>query len=93
MKREAKRVHREQTSEEANRLERERASIAEELPELIARDQLRKEAREEQPLINKPMKVGRHMSMIRRSSANGLVASMHGPSNGKSFFDPTGRVG
>lgn len=50
MKRETKRVHREQTSEEANRLERERVSIAEELPELIARDQLRKEAREEQTL-------------------------------------------
>jgi hypothetical protein len=49
-KRQAKRFTRELTHAEQERLERYRQQIAEELPELQARDQKRKEAREETTL-------------------------------------------
>jgi hypothetical protein len=45
--RQAKRVHRELTSSERDRLENYRRQIAEELPDFAARDQMRKDAREE----------------------------------------------
>ena len=47
---EAKRVTRELSGEEKERLARHRRQIAEELPELEARDQMRKDAREENTL-------------------------------------------
>lgn len=45
-----KRSSRELTPEEIARLQKHRAAIAEELPDLVARNQLRKEAAEEQTL-------------------------------------------
>jgi plasmid maintenance system antidote protein VapI len=45
-----KRISRELTPEEAARIEKYRAAIAEELPDLVARNQLRKEAAEEKTL-------------------------------------------
>ena len=45
-----RRVTRELTSAEKDRLQRSRQQVAEELPEMVARDQLRKEAREEATL-------------------------------------------
>jgi type II secretory pathway component PulM len=45
-----KRVSRELTTEEMARLQKYRAAIAEELPDLVARNQLRKEAAEEKTL-------------------------------------------
>ena len=47
MVREARRIHRELTPEEQARLERYREQVAQELPDLIARDRLRKAASEE----------------------------------------------
>lgn len=47
MIREARRIHRELTADEQSRLERYREQVAQELPDLIARDQLRKNASEE----------------------------------------------
>ena len=46
MVREARRIHRELTPDEQARLERYREQVAHELPDLIARDQLRKTASE-----------------------------------------------
>jgi hypothetical protein len=46
----AKRVSRELTPQEQERLKRQRELIAQELPDLIQRDQLRKEAQEEATL-------------------------------------------
>ncbi len=48
--RQARRITRELTQTEKERLERERQQIAAELPELIDRDRLRKEARDEPTL-------------------------------------------
>jgi hypothetical protein len=48
--RQAKRVSRELTSAEKDRLAKYREQIAQELPELTARDQMRKDAREEHTL-------------------------------------------
>src|SRR3990172_8227094 len=50
MKREARRVYREQTPEEQSRLKQLREQVAQELPYLIQRDQLRKNAAEEDTL-------------------------------------------
>jgi hypothetical protein len=50
MKREARRVYREQTPEEQLRLQGLREQVAQELPDLIQRDQLRKNAAEEETL-------------------------------------------
>ncbi len=47
---EARRVTRELSAVERERLTEQRAQIARELPEMIARDQMRKEAREESTL-------------------------------------------
>ena len=47
MKREARRVYRELTPEEQSRLERLREQVKQELPELTRRDQLRKNAVQE----------------------------------------------
>ena len=49
-KRQAKRVSRELTSAEKERLAKYREQIAQELPDLAARDQMRKDAREESTL-------------------------------------------
>ena len=49
-KRQAKRVSRELTSAEKERLARYREQIVQELPDLTARDQMRKDAREESTL-------------------------------------------
>ena len=48
--RQAKRVHRELTTSEEERLKQYRQQIAEELPDLQARDQMRKEAQSETTL-------------------------------------------
>jgi transcriptional regulator with XRE-family HTH domain len=48
--RRARRVSRELTSAEKERLAKYRDEIAEELPDLVARDQMRKDAREENTL-------------------------------------------
>ncbi len=48
--RETARISRELTAAEKDRLEKYRAQIAQELPELVARDQMRKDAREENTL-------------------------------------------
>lgn len=47
MKREARRIYGELTPEEQSRLERLREQVAQELPDLIRRDQMRKDAAEE----------------------------------------------
>ena len=49
-KREARRVTRELSAEEQQRMDQQRAQVAAELPELAARDQSRREAREEATL-------------------------------------------
>jgi len=49
-KRQARRVTRELSPEQQQRLAKQRQLIAEELPDLAARDQMRKEAREEATL-------------------------------------------
>ena len=49
-RRQAKRVSRELTSAEKERLAKYREQIAQELPDLAARDQMRKDAREESTL-------------------------------------------
>ncbi len=49
-KRQVKRVSRELTSAEQERIEKYREQIAQELPNLAARDQMRKDAREESTL-------------------------------------------
>jgi hypothetical protein len=46
----AKRIHRELTPSEVERLEKYRGQIARELPDLQARDQMRKDARDETTL-------------------------------------------
>ncbi|MEX0715026.1 MAG: hypothetical protein WD066_00485 [Planctomycetaceae bacterium] len=48
MPREARRIHRELTQDERERLERARAAVAAELPDLVRRDRLRTEAASEQ---------------------------------------------
>ena len=49
-KREARRITRTLTPEEQERLKKQREQVARELPELAARDRMRKEAREEATL-------------------------------------------
>jgi len=46
-KRQARRITRELSPAEQQRLQRQREQVAEELPEMAARDQMRKDAREE----------------------------------------------
>ena len=49
-KRQARRITRELSEAEHQHLQRQRGQVADELPEMVARDQMRKEAREEATL-------------------------------------------
>jgi hypothetical protein len=59
--RQARRVTRPLTEAEQNRLAEQRAAVAAEMPDLVARDQLRKEAREE-PTLSAELRRAIHAS-------------------------------
>jgi hypothetical protein len=63
----AKRITRELTPEEQARLHRQRELIAEELPDLIQRDRMRKEAQEE-PTLSGELRRAVHASELSLSS-------------------------
>lgn len=65
--RQARRVSRELTPSERERLQKLREQIAEELPEMAARDQLRKEAREEGTLSGE-LRMAIHASELSLTS-------------------------
>ena len=70
-----KRVSRELTIDEQDKLRRHRASISAELPDLISRDQMRKEAHEEQTLSGEIRRAIHHsgISLAAISSQAGIT--------------------
>ena len=71
--RQARRISREVTPTERERLQKLREQIAEELPDMTARDQLRKEAREEATLSGD---LRRAIHASQRPGAFGAVESV-----------------
>lgn len=66
-KRQARRITRELSAEEQQRLRRHREQVAAELPEMTARDQMRKQAREETTLSGQ-LRQAVHASQLSLSS-------------------------
>ena len=75
---EARRVTRELSAVEREGLTEQRAQIARELPEMIARDQMRKEAREESTLSGELRRAihASELSIATIASRAGVTASM-----------------
>ena len=75
---EARRVTRELSVAERERLTEQRAQVARELPEMIARDQMRKEAREESTLCGELRRAihASELSIAIIASRVGVTASM-----------------
>jgi ribosome-binding protein aMBF1 (putative translation factor) len=75
---EARRVTRELSAVERERLTEQRAQVARELPEMIARDQMRKEAREESTLSGELRRAihASELSIATIASRVGVTASM-----------------
>jgi len=74
----AKRITRELTLQEQERLQRQRELIAKELPDLVQRDQMRKEAQEE-PTLSGELRRAIHASKLSLSaiaSHAGIVPSL-----------------
>jgi transcriptional regulator with XRE-family HTH domain len=74
----AKRITRELTPEEQERLKRQREQIAKELPDLAQRDQLRKEAQEEATLSGALRRAihASPLSLTTLASQTGITALM-----------------